>query len=128
MAENDMLDRLKDLLKKADENSANKCITDYEEVIADTAEYLLAHGVLLPPCKVGDPLWWYSEDDDESDFGYYPAGVYEDPDGVRVLAWDGHEWYVLIEGDKVPIGTQFAFLTREEAERALAERMKANDR
>lgn len=121
-------ERLIELLKKADENSANKCITDYEEVVADNADYLLANGVLVPPCKVGDPLWWYSEDDDESDFGYYPAGVYEDPDAVGILAWNGYEWGVLQYGDVLPIGTKYAFLTREDAERAFEEWRKENDR
>ncbi len=48
--------RLIDLLKKADENTERKCIMDYEDAIKDNAEYLLAEGVVVHPCKVGDKV------------------------------------------------------------------------
>ena len=91
------------------------------------ADHLLANGVLVPPCKVGDTLWWYSEDVDD-DFGSVPAGVYEGPDAVQGVVWNGRDWGVLMYGDVVRIGTQYAFLTREEAERAFEEWRKENDR
>lgn len=52
-----MKERLIKLLKQADENSANKLITDYDDAIIDNAEYLIAHGVIVPPCKVGQTVY-----------------------------------------------------------------------
>ena len=46
-------DRLIEFLKKADENASKKLIMDYDDAIADNADYLLANGVIVPPCKVG---------------------------------------------------------------------------
>ncbi len=33
---------------------------EYQQHLAD---YLLANGVIVPPCKVGDPAWFLLEDD-----------------------------------------------------------------
>jgi hypothetical protein len=45
-------DRLIELLKKADENASKKLIMDYDDAIADNADYLLANGVIVPVhCK-----------------------------------------------------------------------------
>ena len=55
---NEMRDRLADLLKKADENCERKCITDYEDAILDNADYLIENGVVVPPCKVGDTVYY----------------------------------------------------------------------
>lgn len=35
--------------------SVNGCARNWAEVIAD---YLLANGVIVPPCKVGDKVWY----------------------------------------------------------------------
>lgn len=45
-------ERLIELLKAADESSARRCITDYNEAIADNADYLLEHGVIVLPPNV----------------------------------------------------------------------------
>lgn len=45
-------ERLIDLLKQADEYSASRCITDYDEAVADNAAFLLENGVIVPPCVV----------------------------------------------------------------------------
>ena len=50
-------EKLIELLKKADENADSKLITDYEDAVADIADYLLANGVIVPPCKVGDKVF-----------------------------------------------------------------------
>ena len=45
-------DRLIELLKKADDNASRKLITDYDDAIADNADYLLANGVVkVVRCK-----------------------------------------------------------------------------
>ena len=51
-------ERFIELLKAADEYSAQRCITDYDEAIADNAEYLIAHGATVePPVTIHiDPL------------------------------------------------------------------------
>jgi hypothetical protein len=40
-------ERLTDLLKQADEHSASRCITDYNEATADNAAFLLENGVIV---------------------------------------------------------------------------------
>lgn len=42
-----MRDRLIELLKKADKNASDKGITDYDDAIADNADYLLANNVIV---------------------------------------------------------------------------------
>lgn len=49
MTYDEQKERLIELLKAADEYSAERCITDYDEAIADNAEYLIAHGVTVEP-------------------------------------------------------------------------------
>jgi hypothetical protein len=51
-------DRLIELMKKADKIASNKLIMDYDDAIADNADYLLANGVIVPPCKVGDMVYY----------------------------------------------------------------------
>ena len=53
--QNDMRDRLVELLKKADENACAKAITDYEDAILDNAEYLIANGVIIFDMNVIQP-------------------------------------------------------------------------
>lgn len=48
----DQVTKLAELLKKADENSALKGITDYEDALIDNAEYLVANGVVVLDMKV----------------------------------------------------------------------------
>lgn len=49
-----MRDRLVELIQ----NSVNGCAKHWAEVIAD---HLLANGVIVPPCKVGDTLYVISQ-------------------------------------------------------------------
>lgn len=51
----DQVTKLAELLKKADENSAFKGITDYEDALIDNAEYLIANGVVVLDMKVLSP-------------------------------------------------------------------------
>lgn len=77
-----------------------------EETVADIADYLLAHGIIVPPCKVGDTV--YQTD------GFR---IYESV--VRKIIYDTEGEGIAF--DETAIGTS-VFLTREEAEAALAER------
>lgn len=59
---NEMRDRLVGLLKKADKNSSDKLITDYEDAIQDNADYLIENGVIVLPCKVGETVWFIRDE------------------------------------------------------------------
>ena len=48
-------ERLIELLKKADNSAASRCITNYEDAIADNADYLLANGVVVVDMNVVSP-------------------------------------------------------------------------
>lgn len=92
------------------------------------AEYLLENGVIVPPCKVGDMV-------------YYPW-VYDDNKGIAFTEVENIKIYVngiplvFVKnlGSDMPIPTAFypenfgktVFLTREEAERKLRE-LEEND-
>lgn len=114
-------DRLKELLKQANtlyldylENIDQKGLIDTEGKAKFFADYLIANGVIVPPCKVGDIIY--------------------QTDGVRIYASTIHE--ITYTSSKVIFVTEnidfdeqainnSIFLTREEAEKAL-ERSKGN--
>ena len=85
------------------------------------ADYLLEHGVIVPPCKVGDRLYEVT--------GRKTVSVYK-VRAIRVelfglfIEWDiveGFVWQSLSGINADDIG-KTVFLTREEAEKALKER------
>lgn len=116
-----MHNRLVKLLKEADENTANKMITDYEDAIKDNAEYLLANGVIVLPCKVGDMLYYIATCKTAEDFGK----KYVSWERVKQISINAHgKWVYLMENSLInfdEIG-KVIFLTKEEAEKALAKR------
>ena len=77
---------------------------------AKLADYLLANGVIVPPCKVGDVV-----------FQVACERVYEST--VKNVIYDTNG----VAFDERAIGESI-FLTREEAENALAERRNRNDK
>lgn len=111
-----MRDRLIELIQ----NSVNGCARHWAEVIAD---YLLANGVIVPPCKVGDKLFAISQMRDKRilpfvneheatsiKIGKRKCVVYHEKDGfIKIFKQDDF-------GKTV-------FLTRKEAEQALKERL-----
>ena len=94
-----MRDRLVELIREAKKQTKNaNCDIGRNMIFAD---YLLANGVIVPPCKVGDT-------------------VYE-TDGVRIYESTIKQVIYDTTGvafDERAIGTSI-FLTREEAEQAL---------
>lgn len=60
-----MKERLIELLKEADEKTFEESLRKKEkaDLYECTAEYLLAKGVIVPPCKVGDTVYGYWIDD-----------------------------------------------------------------
>lgn len=106
-----MYNRLVKLLKEADENTANKMITDYEDAIKDNADYLLAKGVIVPPCKVGDFVEWKTKEGTKL---YRVNGFYYDPNdrGLRYLI---DLCTPIIDNDNI-----VRIITKEEHEKSLA--------
>lgn len=113
-----MRDRLIELLRKIKING-----TQYSDFVLEAiADHLLAAGVILPPCKVGDTVYALSQMRDKRvlpfineyevtsiEMGKKKCLVYHQMDGfIKIFKQDDF-------GKTV-------FLTREEAERALAER------
>ena len=109
-------ERLIDLMidaKKAEPETGS--FTEY------LADYLLEHGVIVPPCKVGDRVYEVT--------GRKTVSVYK-VKAIRVelfslfIEWDiveGFVWQSLSGINADEIG-KTVFLTREDAERALKER------
>lgn len=86
----------------------------YSEQIAD---HLIANGVIVPPCKVGDMLW----DTSVTSNRVYSKVIEE----ISIHEKDGDIGkYVYADGVYFPFESfgETIFLTREEAEKALKER------
>ena len=83
------------------------------------ADYLLSHGAIMPPCKVGDTVF---------DIGGFPKIMEAE---VETMTTDGQEMSSVVVNQRKPyhrwfvnwkdIG-KYVFLTREAAEQALKER------
>lgn len=104
-----MKNRLIELIKQAKKHT-REANSDIERNMI-FADYLLANGVILPPCKVGDIV-------------YLTDGIRVYEDNVREIRQYKHKTiYVCwsVDFDETAIGTSI-FLTKEEAERVLAER------
>ena len=85
----------------------------------EVADYLLANGVIVPPCKVGDTVYRLAYNKDRNEYRIadlwevVKMEIYEDEVGII----DDSDNYFTI-GD---VG-KTVFLTKEEAEQALKER------
>jgi hypothetical protein len=109
-------ERLINLMIEAERTDPEtESFTDY------LVDYLLEHGVVMLPCKVGDRLYEVT--------GRKTVSVYK-VRAIRVelfslfIEWDiveGFAWQSLSDINAGEIG-KTVFLTREEAERALKER------
>lgn len=125
-----MRDRLIDIIKQCTCHYSPPCDGDcglcknveiYDEQIEHIADHLLANGVIVPPCKVGDIVYFANEsyhDSAEID------GIHIDENGIS-FTWAQYDFGVDItelwddgEFNIDEIG-KTVFLTREEAERAL---------
>ena len=95
--------------EKADERGGLVCIDD-------EVDYLLANGVIVPPCKVGDDIWWIDTEANEINCA---------ENDIKAICYYGEgNFKVIVCDDETPedIGTEWCMLTKEEAERALKER------
>ena len=121
-------ERLIDLIKKAEKQELLDFFTaDLDEAIDMSggtqfngtveylADYLIEHGIIVPPCKVGDTVYYITG------IGHNlvkPAKVKEiiiDENGIKDLYMQG-------DGHNFENSFDIFFLTREEAEKALKER------
>lgn len=114
-----MKERLIELLKKADKNTSDKFITDYEDAIADNADYLLDNGVIVLPCAVGDKVYWINpvkkeiETDIVVSINQYENGFSITSDTI------GNKCTFTYSLDRF---LEIMHFTKEEAEKALNER------
>ena len=118
-----MRDRLIELLYDANEKFDETDCTD-EEAVELLADHLLANGVIVPPCKVGDTVWFlnrYSSISMYKDFVYEAkvVRVYVERDNELCLSVRIKNEFGTTEYPRITEIGKTVFLTREEAERAL---------
>ena len=90
-------------------NHAHKSCKLAENIVDD----LIANGVIVPPCKIGDDIWWIDDSDNS---------IKCEKNGVKGFIVKKDE--ILIRdstGGEDRIGTQYCYLTKEAAEQALKE-------
>jgi hypothetical protein len=130
-----MRDRLIRLIAEANQKSIEAKPWTPRQAIEIITDHLLANGVIVPPCKVGDTLWvrWSLSEGHKKDI--YPVKVYAlrfdtKKNNMRVCV-EGHFKITAYGGSYTHYynGTfawnsvgKTVFLTKEEAEKALAER------
>lgn len=104
-----MRDKLIELIQE----SVDGCARYWAERIADN---LLANGVIVPPCNVGDDVWWINDETNEI------KCVKRD---ITAVVYCGNgEFKVITKDETEPeaLHTKWCMLSKEEAENALAER------
>lgn len=118
-------EKMIELLEEADQVAQAKGITDYKDAIADNADHLLANGVIVPPCKSGDTVYYLTTVDTEKELNVTDifCGT------VQGIGFDGK---ILWISAKYTNGLYYyhqsedfgktVFLTKEEAEAKLKER------
>ena len=99
-------DRLIELIQ----NSVNGCARHWAEIIAD---YLLANGVIVPPCKMGDSIFRCCEERNEI-WEWQIVAMIIHPEQIIYVDDSENEFSVEDIGKTV-------FLTKEEAEAKLKE-------
>ena len=121
-----MEDRLKELFNEAQD----KCDITIEPVaFSRLVDHLLSNGVIVLPCKVGDKVWlvytpkYPANPNDKGKWFMVQDGVQRiiyGAKGLSIETWNMGTISVKEMGKKL-------FLTKEEAEKALAERSEENE-
>lgn len=111
---------MRDRLSKIIQDAVNGCAKYWADVIAD---HLLAEGVIVPPCKVGQTVYFPMETNEECD-------PYVDVGTVFAIGID--ERYTMWISCRYESGLKYyhtsddfgktIFLTKKEAEKALADK------
>lgn len=108
-----MRERLMDLLIEAKKAEPDDAV--WSEFLVD---YLIEHGVLVPPCKIGDDVWWIDHDNDAVECA---------KNDIKAIAYYGNgRFKVIAKGCNEPedINTDWCMLSEEEANKRLLERNK----
>lgn len=108
-------DRLKQLIHDSKQLNAWN-VEDALGRIEDLADYLLANGVIVPPCKVGDDIYWIDSDTNE---------IKCQKNGIKAVCYFGDDNFKIISKDEntpEDIGTRWCMFTKEEADKKLEER------
>lgn len=95
------------------------------------ADYLLANGVIVPPCKVGDKVWVINRDEDDYD-GYMflaqsgnvviVSPFVNDYDTSETLDYFVRKTLDGMDADLYVFPLEDCYTSKEEAEKALKER------
>lgn len=88
------------------------------ELVEKQADYLLANGVIVPPCKVGDAVWFELNGQIESAVIYHCTYALSNRGGVLSVAYAKDTRGLELSFNANSIG-KAVFLTSEEAEQAL---------
>lgn len=111
---------MRDRLIKLLNTDMSGCDGDYAEELAD---YLIANGVILPPCKVADTLYEPTDRGTISEYEVLAVRVDLFSTFVEWKIKEGIVWRSVHEINSNEIG-KTVFLSREEAERVLKERKR----
>lgn len=126
-----MRDRLIELIRKAKSNMWGKTATCELERNMLFADYLLANGVILPPCEVGEEIWVIDREDGEavdvsavrflakSKNCIIATAWINDYDIDETLEYHINETQDNFDTDLKVYPAEDCFATREEAEQAL---------
>lgn len=85
-----------------------------EDEIERIVDYLLANGVIAPPCKVGDDAWWVDPETKE---------VQCSKNGIKAICYYGDGNFKVIsngENEPEPLHTIWCMLSEKEANERLA--------
>ena len=109
-------DRLIELIQSA----AGGCARHLAEKIAD---YLIANGVIVPPCKVGDLVYVVRRKSKRNKGGYWNSICFT-KNVMQMAIKDGTAYIDCKQATKTDFALvgKTVFLTREEAEKALERR------
>ncbi len=105
-------------------SGCGECEGPWNFEIGDFADYLLAEGVIVPPCKVNDNVWlvytprWPADPADNGKWFMIEDGVQRIIYGAKGLSIETWNMGTIPEKD---IGKKL-FFTKDDAEKALAEK------
>lgn len=103
-----MKERLIELIQEA----VDGCARYWAELIA---EHLIANGAIVPPCKVGDDIWWINRETGEVNCA---------KNDIEAVVYCGNgEFKVITKDENEPeaIHTDWCMLSEEEANKRLSE-------
>lgn len=91
------------------------------EAVERLADHLLAAGVIVPPCKVGQTVWRICRNPMSFEYEILEQGVWY----IHMYEHGLHIYLSPLVSFRTSAIGKTLFLTREEAEKALKERSKA---